>query len=202
MPQVAELAWHVQGDIGGIGISRLRFTRQDAGSITGADVNAAMAASKGLFIAAGNNTPSVVSWVPQAQVNIYDVVTGLVQGPLVATSLPTSVVGSGGTAFGAGLGARMNWKTATLSGRRLLKGATFFVPMTSGSFSGSGAVASSVITSLNTAAATYLTAMTTATLYPVIWHRPPKGTHTGGVTGIVFAGTTSNVPAGLRSRRS
>lgn len=202
MPQVGEIAWHVQGDIGGIGVSRFRFTRQDAGNITGSDCNAAAAATRGVLAAATAYTPTAVSWTCQAQVNIYDSATGLVTGPLVISSIPTTVSGSASGNYGAGTGGRLNWKTSTLSGRRLLRGATFIVPFAAAGFAANGSVAAAAITAVNSAAATYLTAMTTAVLYPVVWHRPLKGTTAGGVTGIVYAGTLSATPAGLRSRRT
>jgi hypothetical protein len=202
MPQVGEIAFHVQGDIGGVGISRFRFTRQDAGSIMGTDVNAAAAAARALLAAGATYYPTPISWTCQAQVDIYDVASGLVQGPLIVTALPATVNGTGGSSFSAGTGGRINWKTSTLSGRRLLKGATFLVPLSATAFTSNGAVANGTVTAINTAVATYINAMTTATLYPVIWHRPKKGATVGGLTGIVTAGALSATPSGLRSRRT
>ena len=201
MPQVAEIAWHISGDMGGLGVSRLRFIRQNAGNILGADVNAAAAASFGLFNAAKAATPSGMTWAIDPQVNVYDSDTGLVQGPMVISSMPSNVGGTGGNNWAAGVGARINWKTSTVQGRRLMKGATYIVPLGALQFVTGGGVSPGFVTSMNTAAAAYLTAMTTALLYPVVWHRPPKGTHTGGLTGIVFSGVCSTVPASLRSRR-
>lgn len=201
MPEVGELAFHVAGDIGGTGISRFRFTRQDAASITGTDCNAAAAAAKGMLSTLAAWFPNAITWTCVPQVNVYDSSTGLVSGPLVVSSLPAVVGGSAGTTFGAGLGARVNWKTSTLHGRRLMKGATFLVPFGTAAFSSAGAVSSTAVNSVTTAATAYLTAMTAAALYPVVWHRPPKGTTAGGQTGIIYAGVCSSVPAGLRSRR-
>ena len=200
--QIAEILYHVQGDIGGIGVSRLRFVRQDAGTIMGADVNAAAAAARGLFNSIVGSLPSGVSWTCDPQCNVYDFATGLVQGPLVVSSLPAVITGGVSGNFTAGIGARINWKTSTLVGRRLLKGATYMIPLAFPAYSSSGAVGPGLITAANAGAAGYLTAMTTALLYPVVWHRPAKGTFTGGMTGIIHGGVTSAVPAGLRSRRS
>lgn len=202
MTQIAEIDWHVSGDIGGTGVSRFRFIRQNAGDITGADVNSAAAASRGVLASVSAYTPSGVTWSCQPQVNIYTVDTGLVVPPLVITSVPTNVSGAASGSWGAGVGGRLNWKTSTLAGRRLLKGATFLVPFAAAGFAAGGGVASAAQTAVNGAAATYLTALTTALLYPVIWHRPPKGTFAGGVAGIIVTGILSPVPAGLRSRRS
>jgi hypothetical protein len=202
MPQVAELQWKVAGDIGGVGISTLRFTRQDAAAITGADCNAAAAAAHNLFNAAVGSLPLDVTWSCNTQVDIYDSVTGAVQGPLTVNTVPSPVVGTVSGTYAAGSGARVNWKTSTLQGRRLLRGATYLVPLAGPGFTSNGSVSSGIITALNGGAGAYLTAMTSAQLYPVIWHRPLKGQHAGGVTGIVYAAVTSATPAGLRSRRS
>lgn len=201
MPFVGEIDWHVAGDIGGVGVSRFRFTRQDAGPITGADVNAAAAASHGLFVAAAPYIPTVISWTCQSVCNVYDVATGLVQGPLPVTSVPTTVPGSGGVNFSAGTGGRVNWKTSTLRGRRLMRGTTYLVPLSSAAFTTTGGIGNTVANPISTAATAYLTALTTATLYGVVWHRPLKGQSSGGQTGILYAGLLSNTPSTLRSRR-
>jgi len=202
VPQIGEIAWHLTGDIGGVGISRFRFVRQDAANIAGVDANAVAAASAALLTAVKAYIPANVIWSCSTQVNIYDVASGLVQGPIALSSPPANVASTSSGSYSGGAGARLNWKTSTLVGRRLIKGATFLVPVGVTGFAATGAVAPSLVTALNAAAATYLNAVTSATLYPVIWHRPKKGATVGGVTGIVFTGITSTTPAGLRSRRS
>jgi hypothetical protein len=142
-----------------------------------------------------------VNWTCQAQVDVYDVNTGVVQGPLLITALPATVTGTGAGNYPAGTGGRLNWKTSTLVGRRLLKGSLFMVPFAPTAYAGTGSITTAVASALNTAATTYLNALTSATLYPVIWHRPAKGATSGGLTGIVYAGVMSNTPASLRSRR-
>lgn len=199
--QVGEIMWHVQGDIGGVGVSRLRFVRQDSAAILGADCNAAAAATHGLFAAAGAYTPNVVSWACQPQVDIYDSASGIVAGPLVVTSLPSPVTGTGGANFAAGTGARLNWKTSTLSGRRLLKGALYLVPFATTAMTTSGGISSAMQTAMNNAANAYLIAMEAALLYPVVWHRPAKGASSGGLTGGIYAGILSATPSSLRTRR-
>jgi hypothetical protein len=200
--QIAEISWHVAGDIGGVGVSRFWFVRQDAASITGSNANAAAAASRLVLNGAAGVIPSPITWTCDPQVNIYESTSGLVQGPLVLSSVPAAVAGSGGSNFPAGTGARVNWKTATLQGRRLIRGAVFIVPLAGVAFGANGSLQATQVSNINAGAASYLTAMTTALLYPVVWHRPAKATFTGGTYGIVFAGITSSTPAGLRSRRS
>ena len=198
---VAEVSVKVTGDIGGAGISRFRFIRNDAGVITVADCNAAGAAVKGLY-STTTLWPSGVVWAVQPAVEVFQIDNALVQGFLTMSTVPTPVTGTGGSVWAAGIGARINWKTATVSGRRLLKGSTYMVPLVSNAFGTSGAVAGTTVTSLSSAASAYFSAMTAAALTPVIWHRPLKGATTGGLIGPINAAVVNSTPAGLRSRRS
>lgn len=201
MTQIAEIGWRVQGDVGGAGISRFRFTRQDSAAITVADCTAAANASKGILSAIASSSPTTITWLCVAQVNVYDYQTGLVQSPLTITSPPSGVTGSASGNYAAGTGARLNWKTATVSGRRLLKGSTFLVPLAQNGYAGTGTVGGALQTTINAAAATYLTAMQTALLVPVIWHRPATGTSSGGMVGGITTAATGSQVCGLRSRR-
>lgn len=202
MAQVAEIAWNVDGDIGGIGVSRFRFCRQDSADFTGADIEAAANATQNVLGAATAYTPSGITWTCNPEVNVYDAATGLVAPPWVITAVPSPITGLGSGGHGAGLGARINWKTDTISNRRLIKGATYIVPLASAAFDSGGGVAAAVQTGLNTGTTAYLAAMAAASLNAMIWHRPKKGTTSGGITGVVIVGRCSPTPAGLRSRRS
>jgi hypothetical protein len=59
-----------------------------------------------------------------------------------------------------------------------------------------------VVTAVSTAASTYITAMSTAGVVPVIYHRPDKGATSGGLSAPIHVGQASGVPAFLRSRRT
>lgn len=201
MPQVAEIEYIVSGDYGGVGVSRFRFTRRDSTAITGADVNAVAASARKIFLAAAPYIPSVVGWTCQAIANVYDVDSALVQGPLSISSLPATAQGSASGTWAAGSGCRVNWKTSTIRGRRMLRGATYLIPLAAGGFGSTGAVLSTARSAIDAACATYINELTTAQLYPVVWHRPLKGQTSGGMTGVIFAGLSSPTPSSLRSRR-
>lgn len=198
--QVGEVKVHIQGDIGGAGISRWRFTRNDATFLTPADAQAAGTAIRA-FYNSSNSFPTGVSAQVDAAVEFFDLATALVGGTLTMTAPPAAVVGAIGGNYGAGLGVRVNWKTTQTLGRRLMRGATFMVPYASAAFSASGAVNSTVIGNMITAGNAYITAMLAANLEPVVWHRPLKGTTTGGIVGNINAVAVSAQPCGLRSRR-
>jgi hypothetical protein len=199
---VCEVQVVIQGDIGGRGISRWRFLPSLAGTAPSiADVNAAGAAVRA-FYAAAAFLPTGVSAQVQAAVPFFDVGSALVQGSVSMTTVPNVVSGSLAGNYAAGMGARVNWKTATISGRRLIKGATFVIPMASAEYTSGGALSSTAQTALINAANAYIAAMNTAGTTPVVWHRPPKGTTAGGLVGPINAVAVPSTPAGLRSRRS
>lgn len=199
--QVGEVKVHIQGDIGGAGISRWRFTRNDATFLTVADATAAGAAVRA-FYNSSNSFPTGVSAAVDPAVEFFDIVSALVQGTLTMSATPAPVVGSTGGNYGAGLGVRVNWKTNQTLGRRLMRGATFMIPYASAAFSSGGAVNSTVISNMIAAGNAYITAMLAANLTPVVWHRPAKGTTVGGLAGTINALAVSSTPSGLRSRRS
>jgi hypothetical protein len=125
-----------------------------------------------------------------------------VQGPLVIGTLPGNVTGGGSGSYAGGNGIRINWKTSTLQGRRLIKGATYLAPLAANAFTSTGGINTVISANATAAASAYIAAMHTAVLYPVIWHRPAKGTTTGGMWGGIVAGVASTTPCSLRSRRS
>lgn len=202
MVQVGEIAYHVQGDVGGIGISRFRFTRTDSSPITPADCNTAAAAVKTLFSGPQAFIPSAIQWVCIPLVNTYDSASGLIQGAIPITSVPSTMTGTGTGNYASGVGMRINWKTSTIHGRRMLRGTTYLLPLSQNSYTGTGALQSGVTSNVQGAINNYLTSMATALLNAVVWHRPPKGTQAGGVVGIITGGLPGSNVAGLRSRRS
>jgi hypothetical protein len=198
---VNEVRARVIGDIGGSGISRFRFIRNDAGVTTVADCNAAGAAVRAL-LATTTWWPSAITWSIDPAVEMFDIGSALVAGTLTMTTVPASITGTGASTFPAGVGARLNWKTATVSGRRMLKGSSYLVPMATASYASNGGVQASITTALTTAGTNYIAAMTAANLVAVIWHRPPKHTTSGGLVGPITGLSVPLTPAGLRSRRS
>lgn len=202
MVMVGEVQVQVVGDIGGQGIARMRFTRQDTATITPADANAAGAAVHGFWNGASLYMASDIELIIQPNVETFDSASGLVSTPVHMGTAPGIVTGSVGGNYAAGVGARVNWKTGTIAGRRLIRGATYVVPCAGTGFSAGGQVSSANQNQLIGVCSSYLAAMATASLNPVIWHRPAKGATSGGLVGVITGYAVPTTPAGLRSRRS
>lgn len=202
MVDIAMCEVHVTGDIGGAGISRLFWQRQDATTPIGSDCNSAGAALHTMFAAWALLCAGPIGFQIDPLVQLYAHDTGLVAGQLIMSSPPAAITSGGGGDYAAGVGARVNWHTGSVHGRRYIRGATFVVPLTSSSYATNGSVGSGTATSISAAAQAYIAAMNAASLEAIVWHRPTKGVHTGGAVGLVTNGICSTVPAGLRSRRS
>lgn len=200
--QIGFAPFSISGDVGGVGVSVCHFQRSDLGTITSADCSSAGAAWRALWQAAHTEVPSSVTIAPFGEVEVKDSATGAPVGSVAYGTVPSAVFGSSTAHYAAGTGVRISWNTSTVHGRRLIQGATFLVPLTSDAFVATGTVNSVIQSNYITAAATYLSAMATANLTPIVWHRPAKGTFVGGVAGPITGGKVGGTAAFLKSRRS
>jgi hypothetical protein len=161
-----------------------------------------LAAFTGLYSAITANMPQDITITPQG---LHQVIVVASAAPLVnlqATTVPSPVVGTVNDKYAAGMGVRIDWKTSQVKGRRFIRGNTFIVPLANLSYAPNGSMDSAFLSTLNTAVAAMINAMTTAGLQLIVYSRPKKGTTSGGGYGPVDAWTTPSTPAGLRSRRS
>jgi hypothetical protein len=83
-----------------------------------------------------------------------------------------------------------------------MRGAVYLVPVNSGTYDNSGQISAACQTQLLTSVGNLRATLTGNGMSLVVYHRPPKGTFTGGKSGPVTAQDVPLKPAGLRSRRS
>jgi len=202
MVDIAHIDVELAGDVGGAGISRFWFQRSDATPPVVSDCNSAAAAVRALWGAASTYLSSDMTYTINPTVELVAHDTGAISGLVTITSVPTAVSGGSGSNYAAGTGFRLNWKTLSVHNRRFIRGCNFFTPVGSGGWSSNGNVSSGALSGMATAITTYLGAMATASLDPIIWHRPLKGTFTGGAVGLIVTGSVSPTPASLRTRRT
>jgi hypothetical protein len=154
------------------------------------------------WFSVATDTPSNVVWQWQTQVSVLDEDTAKLQRYMTVTSPPLNVTGQDASKYIAGTGLRIDWLTSTVSGRRMMRAANYLIPLTSAAFTSQGAVSAAIATAVTTAAGVCLNDLDTANLALVAYHRPPKGTFSGGHSGVV---TSYRVPiqgSTLRSRRT
>jgi hypothetical protein len=201
MVQIAIQGVTVAGDIGATGISRFHWQRQDAATITAADCQAAAAAIRNFYSASASYIPAGVVWSFQSYATVIEHASALIQNVVPLTSTPSNVTGTAAGTYPAGNGARINWKTSSIHGRRFMRAANYMVPLSTGAYAANGALSSGYISALTIAGNALLTALSSAALELVAYGRPPKGTDVGGHVGLVTAVQVPSQPATLRSRR-
>jgi hypothetical protein len=201
MVQIAISAANVTGDIGGAGISRLHWQRQDAATIAPADATAFLAAWRALWFAAAAWIPQNVTWSWQPQSTVIDHADASLQGLVTATAVPANVSGTTPSNYPAGNGARLNWNSGSVRNRRLMRAATFMVPLGSNGYTTGGQVMPTFITAMATASNTFFAALNTAQLELIVYHRPVPGDPAHGAVGLVQGLSIPTRPATLRSRR-
>lgn len=164
------------------------------------DAQAAVDKVDAFWIALMGLYPNPVGVTVQADVEAIDETNGVLQYILSTTPDPIHQgTGGGSTAYAAALGAVVSWTTAGIRNGRRVRGRTFLVPLLSTAFQNDGTLATTAVSTINTAATTFRDL--TGIVDLAIWARP---TAPGATDGVAHAVTTHNTPdmgAVLRSRR-
>jgi hypothetical protein len=191
-------------DIGSIGMSRYYCQNgtDPTQGVTNGQANAFTAAVAAMYNTLKPFFPSSMGYQLQSTYSVLDVLTGQVQGSLGYSTIPAQVVGTGATGTAGGVGARLYWHTTTIHGRRLIRGAVYLTPFSSNAYASTDGLAGSTITAVQNAGTALINACVTANVIPVVYHRPPKGTFTGGVAAQITGASCTAQPGSLRSRRS
>lgn len=190
----------------GHGIGRLRWTTGTGIAPTVSQVNAALACVNDMYFALKTYTPDEVTFSYDSVVQVTDDATGVLSTAVAATTVPPPQTGSGSGTFSSGVGARIDWSTATVRRGRFVHGATFAVPLVGTAYTTSGNIDPSVQGAIETAAGDYYVAMYSAGLVPVVYCRPALADRhfpaSAGQSVPIVGWTVSTVPAFLRRRRN
>jgi len=144
-------------------------------------------------------TPITISF--QTTVQVIASGDGSIVSENAVTPVAPNVVGAGGTTFSSPSGACIIWRTGVTVGGRLLKGKTFFVPMTSAAYDTDGSLLTARLTELRAAATALAAPGAFADEQQLqVWHRPVAGA--GGSNSPTVSATVSDRAAVLRSRRA
>ena len=140
--------------------------------------------------------PAGLTWQIPTSGDVLTDSSGLLTGAW--TDVNGGTVSSAGSGIWAsGTGMMVQWGTNTIVGRRRLKGRTFLCPLFGSAFQSDGTILNAYVTTVQTAANTLV-----ATNQMLIWHRPPKGTTTGGTSALVVGAIAEDRVTSLRSRRN
>jgi len=181
------------GFVGAPGYTNLHFLDVAASQGERDDTAAAVRA---FFGSVSNLMPGVVSITFPTSADILDEETGqLVES--VPMAAQTVVTGGGSSTYAAPVGAVVGWSTNTIISGRRLRGRTFLVPLSTGSYQSDGSLVATSVTTLANAAAALVA--NTGGVPLVVWSRPRPGQV--GAAGIVTGATVPDRAAVLRSRR-
>ena len=159
------------------------------------NVSTLTSALTAFYTALGAVTTTPLSWSIPGSGDTIDSGTGTLNGAW-SGGTPATVVPSSSTSYAAGTGMMVRWNTGAIRNGRKLQGRTFICPIGSGLYDTTGTIATSAITTVQTAA----TALVTAGGL-VIWGRPGDTPPTNGVAVSVVSATVPDKVVSLRSRR-
>lgn len=168
-------------------------------------------AIKTFFTALAGFLPGGITWtIPSLGDKIADT-DGSIAGSWVGTGGGQVVATGSNSTYSGVSGFCVDWKTATIHGRRRIQGRTFFVPATIASYQGDGTIADSARTTISAAASALVSSLTPKLL---VWSRPvvapainpPPGSTIpivprDGASGPVVAAFVPDMAIALRSRR-
>lgn len=193
---VVRVAW--SGFLGGPGVSTFY---SDGGQVPN------LAALKTFFASVANSIPTSVILTYPSVGQVINSADGTLTGSWSLTA-PANSTFSGTGNYNAAGGLQVVWKTDTVADGHAIKGRTFIVPITSGSYGTDGRVLPATAASVK-AAGDVLAAAAGGKWH--VWHRPKRGPkptdgspapiiRPGGIADITGA-IQSTLPVVLTSRR-
>jgi hypothetical protein len=192
----SSITWRWDGWAGGPGFTVFRMS----GNLDNTQTDAAAAAQRTFWAAHVAYLPSVVTLTCDTVVKVFaDADGSLVEQRTIATP-PAVVNGVGSGAWSAVAGACIVWRTGQSTGRRILMGRSFLVPLAQAAWGTNGQLSPAFLTASTNAAGAY-TARVGAGVpgHPVVWHRPKPGA--AGFSADVTAVTVNKTGAEIRRRR-
>lgn len=147
-------------------------------------------------LGSGGQLPQGVVLTFPAVVDTIEATNGQLTSNTPITA-PVAINGADSGAYAAVSGACVTWRTGDFVAGHRVRGRTFLVPLGATGWQNDGSLATSTISTINTAAA----AIVAAAPEFVVWRRPDSAAASNGSTHIVATGTVSDKAAYLTSRR-
>lgn len=200
---VIRTAW--AGTSGGPGLTQLFITEASGFFLTPTTAQTAVDAVRTFWNALVAQMPDDVSLTVSPVIDSYDELTGALIGSTSAATPPSSVTGTSAATFSMASGLKVNLNTGVIRFGRRVRGAIYVVPASQAVYATNGSIGSSVRTTVNSAASTLRTSLSTAGLPWVVYSRPKDATATAparvGAISLVSAAETNEKVAVLRGRR-
>lgn len=148
----------------------------------------------------GGMIPTGYSIQVEQLTELYDEATGQLQGEYNAAAPVAAVTGAGTGTYAAGVGFRVDWATGTIKNGRRVRGRTFIVPVSSGSFESDGTINTPTRDGVVTAANGLISSLATAGTPLSVWSKPSTKYPVGSLSEVIAA-TCPDKAAWLAGRR-
>ena len=156
-----------------------------------------MSSIKTFFNALTNVQPNLLTYTIPSTGDQLNEANGAISGVWTGTNGGTAGSAAAAASFSATSGAVIDWITSAIVNRRRVMGRTFVVPLTGVSYSNSGTISSTTVTTILNAANALIVALAGELK---VWHRPSKGGSDGVAAQVVACRVPSKAMI-LRSRR-
>lgn len=198
-----------QGTTGGPGLTQTAIAETASGGsgsfFTTTNVQTAVNAMRTFWDSVKALLPDEIVLTVSPTVDIYNELNGDLIASISAPTAPTSVAGTATVSYAMASGIKAQLTTGVIANGRRVRGALYLVPAATSAFTAGGLVASATRTTVNTAGATFITALATPLMRQVVYSRPLKdaaGTVTrNGFITTVSSWDTNEKGAVLRGRR-
>lgn len=136
----------------------------------------------------------------QPVVELHNETTGELSGEFAAASAKPTLQTQNTSAFAAGVGARIDWRTLVIKNGRRVRGRTFVLPLATASYEVNGTIAEVTRTGIGTAATKLITDLDAAGTSLAVWSRPSEKHPVGALSPVSVAVVPDKV-AFLSGRR-
>lgn len=199
MATMAKVTINWTGFPGGPGYTNLYFRDfTGSGNIDQAVVDGAVTKTDAFLAAVRPLIPTTVTVGVAPTIEEIEETDGSLVGFWTGTPA-AAAVGSGGTSYVGPAGACISWYTNVVRNSRRIRGRTFIVPASTGTFDTDGTITSTRMGNLNTAATGIIDPTGTGDLG--VWSRPSAPGATDGVWAVAASYRVQDKAAVLTSRR-
>lgn len=181
--------WSGTAVVGG-GVSTFYSSNSAPGTI--------LAAIRAWFLSFNGALPTGVSIVFPSSGETIDDTTGTINGVWTATA-PDVVVGQDADPYAAGVGMRVVWNTAGITRGRLVRGATYIVPLSADFYDTNGSIDGTLVSNMQTATDTLIAADSGSLR---VWSRPSTSGGSDGASHAITSATVVDAVSWLRTRRT
>lgn len=202
MPIIGIVRSEWSGTTGGPGLSQHAVMGAAGGDWNPDGAQSAVNAVRAFWAACASILPDEVRIQVSPVVDTYERENGELFSSHVAAQAPGVVAGTSAAGYAGGAGIKVTWNTGQIRNGRRVKGSTFIVPVASTVFTANGTVGTTTVTSINTAAANMLTALSAGGTSLAVWSRPRETPEIRlGFATQVVTGSVGSKSAILRGRR-